>query len=189
MFSDGVFAIVITLLVLEITTGDGSAWKDLQHAFPELGLFAWSFFLVAHFWQLHVRLFSALKGDKAAPEIVGTNSLLLFFVALVPFATSFFGNHFHQAVGFAVYGIVIGAIGIMQTRMRSMVVGTLGTDTSDAARAVRDTLAYMILPIIIWISVPLAFLSPIIGYILWGVALVTNFIRAAIFRKKTVESK
>lgn len=184
MFSDGVFAIVITLLVLEISVGDGSAWKDLQHAFPELGLFAWSFFLVAHFWQLHVRLFDALKNSKVAPEIVGTNSLLLFFVALVPFATSFFGNHFHQAVGFAVYGVVVGAIGIMQTRMRAMIVGTLTEDTSEAARAVRDTLSYMILPIIIWVSVPLAFLSPIIGYILWAIALITNFIRAAVFRKK-----
>lgn len=189
MFSDGVFAIVVTLLVLEISTGDGSAWKDLQHAFPELGLFAWSFFLVAHFWQLHVRLFSALKDDKVAPEIVSTNSLLLFFVALVPFATSFFGNHFHQAVGFAVYGAVVGAIGIMQTRMRAMVVGTLANDTSEAARAVRDTLSYMILPVIIWVSVPLAFLSPIIGYILWAVALVSNFVRAAIFRKKIAGAK
>src|SRR6476646_6810468 len=78
MFSDGVYAIVITLLLLEISTGHGNALVDLRHAVPEIGLFAWSFFLTARFWQLHLRLFSVLKG-KVSERLVELNNQLLFF--------------------------------------------------------------------------------------------------------------
>jgi len=185
MFSDGVFAIVVTLLVLEIGTGDGAAWHDFQAAIPELGLFAWSFFLVARFWQLHVRLFGALK-DKIPGDFMDINSVLLFFVALLPFATKFFGDHFHQSVAFAVYAAVIGMIGLVQARIRSLIITQIKDDDSEEAQAVHDALPFVVIPIIMAISIPAAFLSPTIGYILWGGAILVNIVRGVITNKKEV---
>jgi len=176
MFSDGIFAIVLTLLVLEVTAGDGNAWHDLKEALPELGVFAWSFFLGVRFWLLHVRLFGAIKG-KIPEDFADTNALLLFFVALLPFSTKFFSDHFHQAWGAAVYAIVIGLIGLCQARLRSRILHHAGDDQSEEVQAVRDAWPYIIIPSLMALSIPFAFLSAVVAYSVWGLFILINIIR------------
>ena len=182
MFSDGVFAIVLTLLVLEITAGHGNAWHDLKEALPELGVFAWSFFLGLRFWVLHVRLFGALKG-KIPEDFADTNGVLLFFVALLPFSTKFFSDHFHQTWGAVVYAVVIGMIGFMQARMRARILQHAGKDDkSEEVQAVRDAWPYIVIPSFMALSVPFAFLSAVIAYAVWALFILVNIIRAVVIR-------
>lgn len=177
MFSDGIFAIVLTLLVLEISTGNSSAWHDLKEALPELGVFAWSFFLGLRFWILHVRLFSAIKGD-VPEDFADTNGILLFFVALLPFSTKFFSEHFHQPWGAAVYALVIGMIGCMQARLRVRILRHVDDDDSKAVQAVRDAWPYIIIPSFMALSIPFAFLSATVAYSVWGLFIIVNIARS-----------
>lgn len=172
-FSDGVFAIVITLLVLEITVGNGDAWQDLRLALPQLGVFAWSFFLIAQFWQLHTHLFALLKTKRVSSAVSDSNIGLLFFVALVPFATKFLNSHFHQMWGLVVYAAVVTCIGLAQLRLRAHIIQhgkKSGADTAD----IWNALPYLITPIAMALSIPAAILSPWVAYALWAFVLVTR---------------
>lgn len=183
MFSDGVFAIVVTLLVLEISTGNGNAWRDLHSALPLLGVFAWSFFLTARFWQLHVRLFDALRGEKIPSGVVDINSLLLFFVALVPFSTRFYSEHYHQAWGLAVYAIVITLIGLTQARLRLKILEEV-EGKSPEITDVRNIWPFVIVPVVMAVSIPVAFLSSIVSYVLWVALILLNIGQGLIRRRK-----
>lgn len=173
-FSDGVFAIVITLLVLEIAVGGGDASHDLQSALPELGVFAWSFFLIAQFWQLHTHLLATMKTPKVSADISGTNILLLFFVALVPFATKFLNAHFHQTLGLIVYAIVVACIGVVQFRLRTTIIAHLKKTGEADDSSIHDTLPYLITPIAMALSIPAAVLSPWVAYALWAAVIIAR---------------
>ncbi len=186
MFSDGVFAIVITLLVLEISTGHGDAWNDFKDAIPELGVYAWSFFLVARFWTLHMRLFDALK-EYVPEEIVGQNHVLLFFTALTPFATTFYSNHFHSVTGLAVYAAIMAIIGFVQVNMRRTILKYAKRDKNEQTQTVRDIVPFIIIPTLLTVSIPLAFVNPKISYVFWGALALQNIVRGILYKKGKVE--
>jgi uncharacterized membrane protein len=92
--SDGIFAIALTLLVLDLMVPDvpgdelGAAWRDLV---PSLIAFALAFGLVANIWWLHHKVFAALASVE--PGMIAINVVGLAGVALVPFPTNLLGNH------------------------------------------------------------------------------------------------
>lgn len=182
-FSDGVFAIVITLLVLGISVGNGNAWQDLHQAVPELGIFGWSFFLVAQFWQLHVYLFSSLKNKDVPVSVANSNSLLLFFVALLPFATQFFNKHFYQAMGIGVYAAIIVFVGLAQLRVRYLIIRYHKELGDNETQSVHEIMPYLVMPVLMALSVPAALLSQYIAYALWAAAAVARG-RQIIFARK-----
>jgi len=163
-------------LVLEISTGQGNALDDLRHALPEVGLFAWSFFLTARFWQLHLRLFSALNG-KINERLVELNNQLLFFIVLLPFATAFFGNHFHNMIGLAVYAVDIILIGYIQITLRRRILSFLHESGDFDDGAVGDSTPYILTPTIMAISLPLAFLNPRVAYGFWALVVALTILR------------
>ena len=110
-FSDGVFAIVLTILVLElkvpIVAGAGIVdfFGALGGMLPKLGAFAFSFFIVAIFWVNHHHLFNQLA--RIDTRLVWMNVAFLFFCSLFPFLTAFVGDYLGAAVPVACYAVAM----------------------------------------------------------------------------------
>jgi uncharacterized membrane protein len=92
-FSDGVLAIIITIMVLEIKTPHDISWAALHEIYPEFLSYALSFVYVGIYWGNHHHLFHTFQHISAG--IIWANLNLLFWLSLVPFATDWMGeNHF-----------------------------------------------------------------------------------------------
>src|SRR5262245_38367561 len=95
-FSDGVLAIIITIMVLELKLPEaafrGDVWPNfLAPLAPKLAVYALSFCIVGTMWVHHHQLLAAVR--RGSPQLMWTNLLLLFFMSLIPLATSFLGEH------------------------------------------------------------------------------------------------
>ncbi len=110
-FSDGVFAIIVTLLIFEVrvpTLTDLSNFgvlSALVEIAPKGLSFAISFFTVAIFWVTHHHVFSRITHSNW--KLMWFNNILLFWLAIVPFTTAFIGNYPTQAVVVALYAIIL----------------------------------------------------------------------------------
>lgn len=95
-FSDGVLAIIITIMVLELKLPEaafhGEVWSNfLAPLAPKLAVYALSFCIVGTMWINHHQLLAAVR--RGSPQLMWMNLLLLFFMSLIPLATSFLGEH------------------------------------------------------------------------------------------------
>lgn len=114
-FSDAIFAIAITLLVLDLprpTDGEGSARDLIVEALPEFFAYALSFVIIALNWLGHHRKFRVIKGHDGA--LLWINLGLLFLVAFVPFPTSLLAEYGSQVPAVVLYAFVVGALSMMQ---------------------------------------------------------------------------
>ncbi len=92
-FSDGVIAIIITIMVLEMKAPEGSTWEHINTLMPKFISYALSFLFIAIYWVNHHHLLHTVK--KVTPGIMWANINLLFWLSLIPFATAWMGeNHF-----------------------------------------------------------------------------------------------
>ena len=110
-FSDGVFAIVVTLLVLELRVPKldnptpAELWAGLLKEKSSFIGFTLSFFYVASVWYSHVYLFKVL--DRVDAVIIWLNNLSLFFICFIPFPTALIGQYTHNSLAAAMFGIVV----------------------------------------------------------------------------------
>jgi uncharacterized membrane protein len=112
-FSDGVFAIIVTLLVLEIKTPDirasaniaGALQSSLLLLLPKVAGYVISFITVAIFWVNHHQLFHSLKYSDR--RLLWINNALLMFLAFVPFPTGVLGEYPNQPIAVSIYGLVL----------------------------------------------------------------------------------
>jgi uncharacterized membrane protein len=94
-FSDGVLAIIITIMVLEIKTPHDTSWTALLEQLPAFSSYLLSFVFIGIYWGNHHSLIGAISHTNA--EIIWSNMNLLFWLSLIPFATGWMGeNHFAQ---------------------------------------------------------------------------------------------
>jgi len=104
-FSDGVLAIVITIMVLELRPPDGTTFEDLFAIWPQILAYAMSFAYIAIYWVNHHHLFQAVR--TISGRVLWANILLLFALSLVPFATAWMGEHSFGPNTVAVYNFVL----------------------------------------------------------------------------------
>lgn len=116
-FSDGVIAIIITLLILEIKVphvhGDISSaalWHSLGTVLPKLFSWAMSFVMVLIMWVNHHRIFNDVRHSDNG--LMWWNGLLLFAISFVPFPTAFLGDYFGQPVSMAFFGLCLSVMGL-----------------------------------------------------------------------------
>jgi uncharacterized membrane protein len=116
-FSDGVLAIVITLLVLEIKVPQiqsplsiAEAWRSILVLLPKFASFFLSFLFIAVFWINHHRFFSLIR--KVDWGLLWLNTLLLLFLCFVPFPTAFIGDYPRNPIALALFAIVLMLSGI-----------------------------------------------------------------------------
>ena len=170
-FSDGVLAIIITIMVLElrapVTEGSGPAtFGDLidAHLGPILLCYVLSFVYVAIYWNNHHHLFSTV--DRVTGGLMWANMALLFCLSLFPFATSWLGENAGDAAPAAFYGIVLAAAAIAYYVLERVIIRSQGR-ASRLARAVgRDTKGIVSL-VVYLVAIPAAFVSAWISYALF----------------------
>lgn len=111
-FSDGVIAIIITIMILELKVPDlnkdssvGDIMKHLNHLLPYFIIYAFSFMMIAVFWTNHHHMFHLI--EKADEHLLWQNFIFLFLLSLIPFATSIVGSNPFVPVSAAIYGIVM----------------------------------------------------------------------------------
>lgn len=136
-FSDAVFAIAITLLVIEIhipelpaqSDNDG-AWRELLHIGPSLFAFALSFLVIGRFWMGHHRAFGAVRHYDE--RMVWPNLQYLLGVAFMPFATAFLGRNFGHFVPALVYNATMLFCALLNWRLWRVLLrtGALPVDRS-----------------------------------------------------------
>ena len=107
--SDGVFAIALTLLILDIVvparTTDDNLGQALLHIWPRYLAYALSFLVIARFWVIHHQTFKLIVRDNTT--LVWLNFLLLFFIAFLPFPTAVIGAHEGSAAAAVLYAIAV----------------------------------------------------------------------------------
>lgn len=123
VFSDGIFAIVITLLVLELRIGEvhhahssSEMWQALIEALPKLVSLVISFLTICVIWINHHRIFSQLH--KFDLGLFWLNSMLVLWVSLIPFPTALIGEYPSNAAALALYGVVMALMALSFALMR-----------------------------------------------------------------------
>jgi uncharacterized membrane protein len=109
-FSDGVLAILITIMVLELKVPQGASFADLGALLPTFVSYALSFIYLAIYWNNHHHLLHAVK--KVNGPILWANTHLLFWLSLVPFATAWMGENHFAARPVALYGAILFMAGL-----------------------------------------------------------------------------
>jgi uncharacterized membrane protein len=109
-FSDGVIAIIITIMVLELHKPDQVSWAALMQMMPHLAIYALSFVYVGIYWNNHHHMFHAVRSVTGA--ILWANLHLLFWLSLVPLASAWMGESNFAAAPVALYGVLLLMCGL-----------------------------------------------------------------------------
>lgn len=104
-FSDGVIAIIVTILVLELDTPDEPTLRALADLWPSLAAYLLSFLYLVTHWGNHHNLF--LAGPRMGSAVIWANHAYLFFLSMIPLATAWADETRFQSVPLAVYGTVL----------------------------------------------------------------------------------
>lgn len=164
-FSDGVIAIIITIMVLELKVQHGETLEALLPLYPIFLCYVLSFIHVGIYWNNHHHLFQAVSHIRGG--VLWANMHLLFWLSLVPFTTGFMGENHFAPFPVALYGLNLGLCGVAYFILIHCLVSHHGRD-SDLARAVgRDRKG--ILSLVFYAAgIPLAFVNPVISMILYS---------------------
>jgi uncharacterized membrane protein len=168
-FSDGVIAIIITIMVLELKVPHGSDWAALRPLLPVFLTYLLSFIYLGIYWNNHHHLLHATKHIRGG--ILWANLHLLFWLSLFPFATGWMGENHFAPVPTAAYGVVLLLAAIAYYILQSIIIRDEGKD-STLARAVGRDLKGKISPVLYALAIPAAFLHQWISEAIYlGVAL------------------
>ena len=160
-FSDGVIAILITIMVLEIRAPHGDDWSSLRIVVPSLLTYLLSFVLVGIYWNNHHHMLQAT--DRINGATLWANLHLLFWLSLVPFVTSWMGENHYEAVPTAAYGIVLLGCGIAYTILLRTLLAAQPRKQSRLAAAIgSDVKGYLSLALYA-AAIPLAFVHQAIA--------------------------
>ena len=159
-FSDGVIAIIITIMVLELKTPHGTHWEAIKEVLPSFVSYAMSFVLIAIYWGNHHHLLHTVSQINS--KIIWANTHLLFWLSLIPFATGWAGEHF-SPVPVAVYAALQAICGIAYYILLRAIVSS-HSHPSGLHESLEKQSRKGVTSLIIYIlAVPAAFLSPIVS--------------------------
>lgn len=168
-FSDGVLAIIITIMVLEIKAPEDDSFESLQHLIPIFLSYVLSFIYVGIYWNNHHHMLQVVK--RINGSILWSNLFLLFWLSLIPFATSWIGEHHFSAVPMSIYGFVLLMCAVAYNILQNKIIKLEGND-SILNKAVENDLKGKISTLAYVLAIPLAFVSPwISGLIYIAIAL------------------
>jgi uncharacterized membrane protein len=153
-FSDGVIAIIITIMVLELKIPHGADWQSLRNLAPKFVSYVISFIYIAIYWNNHHHLLHTVK--HVTGSILWANIHLLFWLSLVPFVTAWAGENHFAELPVAVYSFVMLMAGVAYFILSRFLIKVNGKD-SLLSRAVGRDLKGIISMIGYAVGVPLAF--------------------------------
>jgi uncharacterized membrane protein len=156
-FSDGVIAIIITIMVLELHVPHGADWPALAAIAPSLVSYVLSFVYVAIYWNNHHHLLHTVT--RVDGLILWANSFLLFWLSIIPAATAWMGQNFLAPVPTAVYGGVLLMPAIAFYVLQGAIIRGQG-EKSVLAAALGADLKGRISPVLYVAGIALAFVNP-----------------------------
>jgi TMEM175 potassium channel family protein len=155
-FSDGVIAIIITIMVLELRPPHDATWSALQPMIPAALSYVLSFVFIGIYWHNHHHLFQAVH--RVNGRILWANSHLLFWISLIPFATAWMGENHFAAVPVAAYGIVLVCAAVAYYILAHVLISHHGRDSTLAKAFGRDWKGKLSIAICA-AAIPLSFVS------------------------------
>jgi uncharacterized membrane protein len=164
-FSDGVIAIIITIMVLELKVPHGEGFAALKPMIPTLLMYVLSFAYVGIYWNNHHHLLHAC--GKVTGGILWANLHLLFWLSLVPFATAWMGENHFTSAPLAVYGFVLLMAGAAYQILAQLIIAAEGSHS-----LLREAVGYdwkgKASPALYLIAVACAFWSPVVSEVLYA---------------------
>ncbi len=183
-FSDGVMAIIITIMVLEMKVPEGDKLADLQPLIPVFMSYILSFVMVAIYWNNHHHLMHATH--KINASVMWANSHLLFWLSLMPFASGWMGENHFSAIPTALFGVDLLMSGVAYYILAKCLVKLHGED-STLGRAVGNDVKGRISVIVYAIGIALACYNGWISLGLYALVAVMWFIPDRRIEKKLEE--
>jgi uncharacterized membrane protein len=155
-FSDGVIAILITIMVLDLKVPSGTTLAALRPLVPLLLTYILSFIFLGIYWNNHHHMFQAT--DDIGGGVMWANLHLLFWLSLVPFVTGWMGENHFEPLPTAVYGVVLLMAGVAYVILQTAIIARQGPD-STLARAVGRDVKGKISPFLYLLAIGLAFVD------------------------------
>ena len=159
-FSDGVFAVIITIMVLELKVPHGGDWRVLQPLVPAFLAYVLSFIFLGIYWNNHHHMLHMT--ERINGGILWANLHLLFWLSLVPFTTAWMGDNHVAPLPTAVYGVVLLMDAIAYTLLQELIIRAQGPHSKLKA-AVGHDLKGRVSAALYVAAIPLAFVRPYIS--------------------------
>jgi uncharacterized membrane protein len=156
-FSDGVLAIIITIMVLELKVPHAVELAALKPLLPVLLSYVLSFIYLGIYWNNHHHLFQAT--EEVSGGILWANLHLLFWLSLFPFTTAWMGENHLAAIPTAIYGFVLLMAAIAYYVLQRTIIAKEGRESLLAQAVGRDWKGKLS-PLLYLAAIPLAFVSP-----------------------------
>ena len=172
-FSDGVIAILITIMVLELRVPEGADWEALQPIVPVFITYILSFVVVGIYWNNHHHLIHA--ADRMTGGILWANLHLLFWLSLIPFSTGWMGRNNFAPLPTAVYGGVLLLAAVAYTILERTIIAAQGP-RSRLKEAIGNDAKGLASLAMYAAAIPLAFTNRWIAYALYVTVVVLWFI-------------
>ena len=159
-FSDGVFAVIITIMVLELKVPHGGDWASLEPLVPVFFTYVLSFVFLGIYWNNHHHMMHAV--DHINGAIMWANLHLLFWLSLVPFVTGWMGENHFAPLPTAVYGVVLLCSGVAFTLLARLIIAFQGPHSKLRAATGRDVKGLLSM-VLYAAAIPLAFVHQLIS--------------------------
>src|SRR5947208_959202 len=156
-FSDGVIAILITIMVLELKIPEGDTLEALRPLTPVFLTYTMSFIYLGIYWSNHHHMLHATR--RVTGPILWANLHLLFWLSLIPFVTDWMGENHVAATPTALYGVVLLMAAIAYWTLQQQILRTEGPH-SLLASAIGDDAKGRLSPLLYLVAVGLAFVQP-----------------------------
>ena len=163
-FSDGVLAIIITIMVLEVKVPHGDELADLRPLIPGFLSYALSFIYLGIYWNNHHHMLYVTHGVNGA--ILWANLHLLFWLSLVPFTTGWMGKNHFAKLPTAAYGVVLLCSAIAYTILSIAIVRQQGAYSKLAGAVGRDRKGKVSMALYA-LAIPMAFVSEWVAYAIY----------------------
>ncbi len=154
-FSDGVIAIIITIMVLELKVPHGSDWRALEPLLPALLSYVLSFIYLGIYWNNHHHMLHTVQ--RVDGKVLWANLHLLFWLSLVPFVTGWMGENHFAAMPTALYGVVLLMAAISYWILQACIINIGGGQDALLAKAVGHDRKGKVSQLMYAVAIPLAF--------------------------------
>jgi uncharacterized membrane protein len=161
-FSDGFFAVIITIMVLELKVPHGGGWHELGPLIPKFLSYVMSFALIAIYWNNHHHVIQIAQ--EVNGRILWSNMVLLFWLSLIPFVSGWMGENNFANVPVALYGAVMLASALSFKVLLITLLNHHGTESAlnEAVGRTKDVKGWLGLTIYS-LAIPISFWNSIVG--------------------------
>lgn len=164
-FSDGVIAIIITIMVLELKIPHSTNWEEVKHLVPIFLSYVLSFIFLGIYWGNHHHLIHTIKTVNSS--ILWANLHLLFWLSLIPFATAWMGESNFERNTVIIYAIIVDLCGVAYSILLNIITKRETNNESlhkvlqlQTKKGIRSLILYTA-------AIPLAFVHPVLSCIIF----------------------